>query len=100
MSGGAFNYMCFIDNWLLPDDREDDLEKMHKALLKYGESGEQAAAATLRLIRAIEKAQELSDVWRAVEWEYSGDTSKESTLKVLEEYNDSLPKPWRPPRTT
>lgn len=96
MSGGSFNYLCFADDLAAITSRRPDLEAMHGALLTL-EGGEAAADATARLIRMLDVAEshlrasgDLREVWHAVEWWTSGDSSKDDARAAARAYTDSL----------
>lgn len=94
MSGGAFNYLCYMEASELLNSKEE-LTSMVGSLRKYGYPD--IAEDAIELIRKIEEVKKimgaadeyresLEDVFHAVEWYESADYSKETMLEVLEEY--------------
>lgn len=94
MSGGSFNYLCHVEDAEELMQRESDLSEMADTLSGYS-NGDAAARETEEILayirtarRRIEvRAKRLSEVWRAVEWERSGDSLRVSTLEKLDAYN-------------
>lgn len=91
MSGGSFDYLFIVESEALPG-RLDDLKEMASALTLGG--AHDAAEETEKLVRMIEHFQRqaavrlraLSDIWKAMEWLRSGDTSSEQFQKALAKY--------------
>lgn len=94
MSGGSYDYLCFRTELSDIAQHERDIEDMRIALVKYGytDIAEDAEELIKRIVSArigIESlAQQLSDVFKAVEWYESYDYSKETMVKVLEDYRE------------
>jgi hypothetical protein len=82
MSGGSYNYLC---NRYLSNDTED-VERMAARLRELGH--EDAAQRTEEVVGAMKLAasiqEELSDVWRAVEWIDSCDSSEGDERRAVE----------------
>jgi hypothetical protein len=97
MSGGSFNYLGSM-----PDDAEElakrqaELGQMADALAAL-DDGRLAARHTrdvLRLLRGVEQlGSQLGDVWHAVEWWYSCDSSEKQAHEALAEYNAQYGQP-------
>lgn len=97
MSGGSYNYVsCKETDELLSGHYNEDLEEMAKALWKLGYADD-AAIETDSLIRTIQQCYDriescknrLSNVWHALEWWESGDSSETELIKSLFEYRKS-----------
>lgn len=94
MSGGSFNYLCHVLDAADLMQRENDLSEMAEALSAYP-NGDAAARETEDILASIRTARRrlevrmarLTKVWGAVEWEHSGDTGREDTLKAIAAYN-------------
>jgi uncharacterized protein YoxC len=92
MSGGSFNYLCYAEGLSELIGKMSYLEDMAKALSETGFSDEEATE-TQSIIDAMNKLDEmvqakadsLHEVWKAVEWWYSCDRSKEDVLKAVTE---------------
>lgn len=94
MSGGSYNYLCWAADSGELSGRRDTITEMAERLEK---SGYFAAARATRnvgilLDGAQRAAQELEDVWHAVEWADSGDSSEEQVRTAVAEFE-----PWPPP---
>ena len=92
MSGGSYNYLCWHSNGL--DQQRGDIAGMAGRLES---SGYYAAARStrdvLRFLDAAERAAKaLEDVWHAVEWADSGDSSEEQVSQAAAAFS-----PWPPP---
>ena len=99
MSGGSFNYLCYKDGYdLIEESAEDDLCRMANTIESYGLGGEEVVKhIKLMLGKMLEVkkiTQELTDlsikseeVFKAVEWFESCDSSKELALKAIREFN-------------
>ena len=93
MSGGSYNYLCHV--WDLDDllEHRSDLESMSARLAGLGYA-EDAARETDELlvmlrqwqVRAEVRLKRLRDVWKAVEWWDSADSSEAAVLEALEKY--------------
>lgn len=95
MSGGSFDYLCCKDvPELMNSSSIANLESMVQHLQLYGY--EDIARDTQRLIEYIQSAsirievlsENLNDVFHAVEWHESGDISRETMIKRLENYRN------------
>lgn len=95
VSGGSYNYLgsvCYDDLAQLIS-RKDDLREMADRLAGLGYA-EDAARETEELlvmlrqwqIRAEVRVRRLAEVWHAVEWWDSGDSSEERVQKALAAY--------------
>jgi hypothetical protein len=96
MSGGSFNYLCYADNDpedLISHKWDQDIRRMITTL--YENNAPVAAEETKKVLDTLEKMREqlrklipsdLAVVWKAVEWKYSCDTSKESMDKAIQDY--------------
>jgi len=91
MSGGSYNYLCFRVKPL--EEQRDQLVAMAERLQLSGYY--QAARETrnvLLLVNAAEyAANNLTDVWQAVEWADSGDFSEEQVREAVRKHV-----PWPP----
>jgi hypothetical protein len=97
MSGGSYNYLgmiCYDDlGELLAKD--SDLRDMADRLAGLGYA-EDAARETEELLtmlrqwrtRAEVRVRRLADVWKAVEWWDSADSSEDGVRKALAKYRD------------
>lgn len=92
MSGGSYSYLYCHVNGL--DQQRGDVKAMAERL----EGGGYYAAArstrdVLRFLDAAERAAKaLEDVWHAVEWADSGDSSEERVREAVAAFS-----PWPPP---
>ncbi|MBD0743589.1 hypothetical protein [Streptomyces sp. CBMA152] len=90
MSGGSYNYLHTHAGGL--EDQRGDIEAMAKCLagLPYAERVAEATRRVMALLDEAEAAaQELADVWKAVEWWDSGDWDENDVREVIEEYRIS-----------
>lgn len=92
MSGGSFNYLCYVQDLSdLMDHRYGNLKDMQASLAKLEESKKEAED-TQEIIDLIEefdlkmqeKVESLRGVWKATEWWFSGDSGKEEFLAAIE----------------
>ena len=91
MSGGSFNYLCFVDADDVPN-RLSDLDDMAEALRVAGYLD--AAEETLRLKMETERyifhtqlrCSRLCEVWKAMEWWHSADSSQDAVESAIVEY--------------
>lgn len=95
MSGGSFNYLCHKEMNELMMFKEE-LSRMEHTLRAYGYAD---IAEDVRMLMeyvkqkdAVEKAEKeildaFSSVFHAVEWYESGDSGRNTMIKVLEEYS-------------
>lgn len=99
MSGGSYDYLCHKDpEELLVMDRQ--LQEMADRLAGLGYA-QDAALETQELIlnlrqfrnRIEASSRRLCNVWRAVEWCDSGDTSEESIRLELQTYRGEKTSP-------
>ncbi len=95
MSGGSYNYLGLICYDDLPEllSKESDLRDMADRLAGLGYA-EDAARETEELlvmlrqwkIRAEVRVRRLADLWRAVEWWDSSDSSEDRVREALAAY--------------
>lgn len=95
MSGGSYNYLGLIcyDDLAELLGKESDLRDMADRLAGLGYA-QDAARETEELLtmlrqwrtRAEVRVRRLSDVWKAVEWWDSRDSSEDQVRKALAEY--------------
>lgn len=93
MSGGSYNYLCYKE---VPDlfgaTAMENMEEMEEYLLAAGYKD--IAQDVRRLIEYIKSAEnrisvlheQLAGVFKAIEWNASGDWGKPTLLKALEAY--------------
>ena len=103
MSGGSFNHLCHrqIEELIERIGYTDALD-MAEELSKLPD-GETAARETLQLFEDLRivamrfeaRVEKLRPLWRAVEWWKSCDTSKETALEALQEFNGDRTEPAR-----
>jgi hypothetical protein len=93
MSGGNFNYLYIKeDEDLFNQSNLDEMEKMASRLSELG--FEDAAKETLNLKHTIQQSlirtqvskERLGDIWKAVEWYDSGDSSLEKVELKIKQY--------------
>lgn len=95
VSGGAYNYL-YIEACEGGDlgSRRHDIADMERRLQSSGYYA--AARSTREVARMLDAAgriaESLRDVWKAVEWADSGDSSEERVREAVEKFS-----PW-PPR--
>lgn len=94
MSGGSYNYLCYKDaHEILSWEGESELKRMADRLSELGYADD-AAQETYSLLLQIRQSRNytssvidrMSDVWRAVEWNDSGDSNEDSIREALEKY--------------
>lgn len=93
MSGGSFDYLYTQPAEELLNSTQT-LTAMARQLEDIGASD--VAMATEQIVAYVEHARRqiearadlIRPVWKAVEWECSGDTSRENTEKVLAAYRN------------
>lgn len=91
MSGGSLNYLYVREPWDL-FSRIDDIEKVERELIHRNYPD--IAKDVRRLIEYVQTAEnrigilaaQLRDVFKAVEWNLSGDTSDKTLKEELEKY--------------
>ena len=96
MSGGSYNYLCFRDADELVE-REKDLQEMADRLAELGYADD-AAKETQDILLTVRQFKNriqtsidrISDVWKAVEWTDSCDSTENSIKKALDEYRGGL----------
>jgi len=95
MSGGSFNYLCYVEvDALLSGERDESLHDMVDALRAHG--AEDAAAETERLLaicegqraRVTARLERLADLWHAMEWWQSCDTTEDDWKVELEKWRE------------
>ena len=99
MSGGSFNYLCYVEDHFGADEifkRDSDLEDMKKALTALVNAG--CSSTSLRDTRLLiecmaemrkeltMRLKQLSPVWKAVEWERSGDWGMDRVVEAMNQY--------------
>lgn len=93
MSGGSFNYLCWCDDLRSIIEKRSYLDEMLETLQRE-HPGSEATRNTEQLVAALEALDEavrvgvarLAPVWRAVEWQHSGDTTDVQTREAVEAY--------------
>lgn len=95
MSGGSYNYLSYVTYDDLSDllDHRRDLEEMVERLAGLGYA-QDAAEESLHLLRDLRKwevnagvaVKRLRDIWHAVEWWDSADSTEEAVLEALAKY--------------
>lgn len=95
MSGGSYNYLCGAQDLEDLRARRFDLEEMASRLagLGYAQDAARETEELLLLLRQWEtraavRMSRLSDVWRAVEWWDSNDSSESRVHEALAKYRD------------
>ena len=103
MSGGS---LCYVQD-VEPEDfiagnQWDDLEGVVHVLVKYGDLSREARQATASALAKMKEAHDsyqrlvneidtlitpLRPVWRQLDYQGSGDVSRDDVCKALEEYN-------------
>ena len=90
MSGGSYNYLYCHVNGL--EAQRGDIEAMRDRLNELEREGVPGAARAARLTRYVlihldlaeQRAQELADVWHAVEWRDSCDWGDDTMREAFE----------------
>lgn len=93
MSGGSYNYLCDAQDLEDLHNRRHDLRDMADRLAGLGYA-QDAAAETEELlvlfqqweIRASVRLKRLADVWKAIEWWDSCDSSEDRVREALAAY--------------
>ena len=93
MSGGSYNYLCTAMDLEDLHSRRHDLDDMAKRLagLGYAQDAARETEELLLLLRQWETRAEvrlrrLTDVWKAVEWWDSNDSSETRVHEALAKY--------------
>jgi hypothetical protein len=95
MSGGSYNYLFAAQDLEDLQARRHDLEEMANRLAGLGYA-QDAARETEELLvlfrqwetRAAVRMRRLTDVWQAVEWWDSNDSSEQRVHEALAKYRD------------
>lgn len=95
MSGGSYNYLAEHESGSL-EARRGDIEAMRGRLAELEAQRVPGAARAARLTRHVlihldlaeARAQELADVWHAVEWRDSSDWGDDTMRHALAEWLD------------
>ena len=87
MSGGSYNYLCFKDG----TDIGSHGEELNKMVVRLKELNYPAIANDTEeiadfFLQLNEKIDKLRDVWQAVEWHDSGDSSIENVVNEAIKY--------------
>lgn len=93
MSGGSYDYLCYVNELNDLMDKAGPLEQMADRLAGLGYA-EDAARETQELlvqlrqwqVRAQVRMRRLSPVWKAVEWWDSADSSEGAVREALAAY--------------
>ena len=94
MSGGSFNYLCYRDaSQLLSGESDGELQAMADKLAEL-EYAADASKETRELILVLRQTKDrvenyisrLRDIWHAVEWWESGDSSEDDVKENLAKY--------------
>ncbi|MEI5032392.1 hypothetical protein RB201_04125 [Streptomyces sp. S1A(2023)] len=93
MSGGSYNYLCYVSDLEDINGKRHTLREMADRLAELGYA-QDAAAETEELlvmlqqweIRAQVRAKRLADVWKAIEWWDSCDSSEDAVKAALTKY--------------
>lgn len=103
MSGGSYNYLCAALDLEDLQSHRHDLEEMANRLsgLGYAQDAARETEELLLLLRQWETRAEvrlrrLTDVWKAVEWWDSNDSSEQRVHEALAKYRgdtDGAPPP-------
>lgn len=99
MSGGSFNYLCWAMAGELVQKRSD-ISDMVRALADDGiiDAAKETESILLILnhfeVLMQARIERLSPVWKAIEWQRSGDWGQDCVNEALAEYRAAvLPKP-------
>ena len=91
MSGGSYDYLCFKNS----DEVLNELEQLRNMRDRLNGLGyTDIAQATQSVIGLIEqyrtimddKIERIQDIWKAIEWADSGDTSESEIKEAVEKY--------------
>jgi hypothetical protein len=93
MSGGSYNYLCYMQDLEDLQSHRHGLEEMASRLAGLGYA-QDAARETEELLvlfrqwetRAAVRMHRLADVWHAVEWWDSNDSSEDAVHEALAKY--------------
>ena len=95
MSGGSYNYLCYKDSDNISEAREE-VKQMSERLIEFGY--EDVAKETQEVLSIIdsyeqkldEKIEQLSEIWRSVEWLDSGDSGEDYIKKSVNYYRKTI----------
>ncbi|MET7687962.1 hypothetical protein ABZT06_08275 [Streptomyces sp. NPDC005483] len=95
MSGGSYNYLCYMQDLEDLQSHRHDLEEMASRLagLGYAQDAARETEELLLLLRqwetrAAARVQRLADVWHAVEWLDSSDSGEDGVREALAKYRN------------
>jgi hypothetical protein len=91
VSGGSYNYLCYAEDISTLGDRVSDLQEMIARLAEIpgAEAARAASAQVLATMEhALRQAQDLHDVWHAVEWHDSCDWSEDQMLEAIQAFSE------------
>lgn len=88
MSGGSFDYLCWSTDLA---SQKGAIEEMAEAIEAYDHPAAAKAADHTRAVLAAFKvaeviADQLRDVWHAVEWHHSSDWGEADVLEALQKH--------------
>lgn len=93
MSGGSYNYLCYVHEARDLVDRDGDLDDMSKRLAGLGYAPDAARETEDLLLlmrqwrnRVEARMDRLREVWKAVEWWDSADWSEDQLREALKTY--------------
>ncbi|MFD3815026.1 hypothetical protein ACFWRZ_08160 [Streptomyces rubiginosohelvolus] len=93
MSGGSYNYLCYVSDLEDINGKRHTLREMADRLAGLGYA-QDAAAETEELlvmlqqweIRAQVRSKRLADIWKAIEWWDSSDSGEDDVKDALAKY--------------
>lgn len=85
MSGGSFEYLCLWDV-----ETHACLEDMAFALSEGSPERTETEAIATAIRELNDRIRKVSDVWKAVEWERSGDWGEDQMMRAIADYRATL----------
>lgn len=85
MSGGSFEYLCLWDI-----DEHQCLSDMAHALTEGSPEREEIESISAAIEKLNDRIRKISGVWKAVEWEQSGDWAEDQMLSSIADYRATL----------
>ncbi len=95
MSGGSYNYLCWASTPQELGARYDTIRDMADDLAAFGPEAAHAAAATKKVVTALDNAaavaKPINAVWKAMEWYHSSDWGRDRLVDALRTYEQENP---------
>lgn len=104
MSGGSYNYLCYVEDLEDLIGKRHSLQEMADSLgeLDYAADAARETEELLAIIRQWEvragvRIDRLKDVWKALEWWHSSDSGEDGLREALAAYRGEPGQPEHDP---